>query len=460
MLEGPPIAHLARTVLCLVPALLLAGVGPALAGEQPSVAVVGVHGDGNQTAEELEAITADIVAGFKTAGFEVIHGSDLRNRLSSARESIVDEVYLEPVRSSFDEGRILYEKAQPEQAIVALSRAEAQLEGAEEFLRDPRLTVGVQLYLGLSHISLGHEDAARMAFSEVVRMDPDRVLDTLDYPPRIVDLFDSVRTQVLAREGASVAVEVFDGTMGARVFVDGRMVGTTPAVVSGLPPGFHTILVDGGGAGRWFEELTLFEGEYRTISAGLETKGLAQGDDRDFEDSRSGVTRRLYRELAVASGADLVAVAAFDEVGDFRVGLYSGRSGTFSVNATASLAAAPGARAAFVRQLVERIALYSDSGGSIKAERVDTETIPLVAGGNPRLNFHLFGYEERVVADASADRDLSSEPDLRRKPPKAVGVVVAIVAGVLGAGGAAAAIYAGASANQEPTAGILVVTVP
>ena len=423
------------------------------------MAVVGVHGDGIQSEEDIEAITGDIVAGFKIAGFEVIHGTELRNRLSSARESIVDKVYLEPVRSSFDEGRILYEKAQPEQAIVALSRAEARLEGAEEFLRDPRLTVGVQLYLGLCHISLGHQDAARLAFGEVVRMDPDRILDSLDYPPRIVDLFDSVRTEVLSREGASVALEVFDGTLGARVFVDGRMVGTTPAVVSGLPPGFHTVLVDGGAAGRWFSELTLFEGEHRAISADLEPRGLAQGDDRDFEDPRSGITRRLYRELAVATGTDLVAVAAFDEVGDFRAGLYSGRSGTFSVDATASLAAAPGARAAFVRQLVERIALYSDSGGSIKAERVAADTIPLVAGGNPILNSYLFGRAEPVAVDRTS-RDLTAEPDLRRKPPKAVGVVVAIVAGVLSAGGAAAAIYAGVSANQEPTSGVLVITVP
>ena len=460
MCKGPSPARLSWWILCLVPALWLAGVTPVLADGRPSVAVVGVHGDGSQTDEDLEAITKDIVAGFKTAGFEVIHGPELRNRLASARESVVDKVYLEPVRSSFDEGRILYEKAQPDEAIVALSRAEAQLEGAEEFLRDPRLTVGVQLYLGLCHISLGHEDAARRAFAEVIRMDPDRVLDTLDYPPRIVDLFDEVRAGVLSRKGGALAVEVFDGTMGARVFVDGRMVGTTPAVISGLPPGFHTVLVDGGEAGRWFSELTLSEGETRPITVELQARGLAQGDQRNFEDARSGVTRRLYRELAVATGADLVAVAAFDQAGDFRAGLYSGRSGTFSISATASLSAAPGARAAFVRQLVERIALYSDSGGSIKAERVHAETIPLVAGGNPLLNYYLFGHEERVVADGFQDTGPAVEPDLRRKPPKAAGVVVAIVAGVLSAGGAAAAIYAGTSANQAPTAGIIVVTVP
>ncbi len=440
-------------------ALVLAIPTPSLASGQPSVAVVGVHGDGDQSEEDLEAITADVVAGFKTAGFEVIHGSELRNRLASAREAIVDKVYLEPVRSSFDEGRLLYEKAQPEQAIVALSRAEAQLEGAEEFLRDPRLTVGVQLYLGLCHISLGYEEEARLAFGEVVRMDPDRILDSLDYPPRIVDLFDSVRTEVLSREGASVAVEVADGIMGARVFVDGRMVGTTPSVVSGLPPGFHTVLVDGGATGRWFAELTLFEGEYRTISAELEPRGLAQGSEATFEGPRSGVARRLYRELAVAAGTDLVAVAAFDEVGDFRAGLYSGRSGTFSVHATASLAAAPGARAAFVRQLVERIALYSDRGGTIKAERVATETIPMVVGANPILNGHLFGRPEPVVVDTTPIGP-EPDPDLRRKPPKAAGVVVAIISGALVAGGTAAAIAAGVNANQEPTSGVLVITVP
>jgi hypothetical protein len=440
----------------LVAALLAGLAGTAVAG-QPTVAVVGVHGDGDQTAGELDEIADAIVIGFKTAGFEVIHDDEVRNRLYAARESVVDKVFLEPVRQSFEEGRVLYEKAQPDAAILALTRAEAELEGAEEFLRDPRLTVDVQLYLGLAHVSLGHEDDARLAFGEVVRMDPNRVLDTLDYPPRIVSIFDEVRREVLAREGATLTVEA--SLTGARVFVDGRMVGTTPAMVSGLPPGFHTVLVDGGAAGRWFSELTLGEAEARHLKTDVEARGLVAGETETFEGSRSGLTRRLYRELAVASGADLVAVGAFDPAGDFRFCLYSGRSGTFSVDATASLAATPGARAAFVRQLVERVALYSDSGGTIKSERVAAEAIPMRIGSNPSLNSYLFGTEDRAVAEASTPRD-DTEPDLRRKPPKAAGVVVAIVAGVLGAGGAAAAIALGVDANQTQSGGLLVITIP
>ncbi len=445
----------ARLRLLLVIALCLAS-GTASA---QSVAVVGVHGDGEQSAEDLELISEALVAGFKTAGMEVVHGEDLRARLFGTREQLIDKVYLEPVRQSFDEGRILYEKAQPDVAIDALARAEAALEGVEEFVRDARLSVDVQLYLGLCHISLGDSDSARAAFAEVVRMDPDRILDTFEYPPRIVELFEEVRAEVLTRAGATIQVDS-GRTSGARVFVDGRMVGTTPVTVTGLPPGFHTLLVDGGAAGRFFKTWTLASGDSVAVEAELSRGNLGLSGDDPFQPERSPLSRRLYRELAFSAGVDLVAVAAFDQNGDFQLAMYSGRSGTFSASQTASLAAAPGARSAFVRQLVERVALYADDDGTIKEERISAGAVPLRMGTNSLLNEYVFGIEDRAVADASAVKEPEPEPDVRKKPPKAAGAVVAIVSGILGATAAGIGIYAGVTANQPTTGGVLVITIP
>ncbi len=444
----------------LLPVLLLAMLLPGAAGAV-SVSVVGVHGNGEQSREELFAMAQDMVAGFKTAGLQVVHGDDLRNRLFGQREQLVEHVFLDPVQSAFDEGRILYEKAQPDQAVAALTRAEGALDGVEQFVRDPRLSVDVQLYLGLAHLSLGNEDDARLAFSEVVRMDPNRVLDTLEYPPKIVELFEQVRAEVLRLAGAKLSIDS-GAHAGARVYVDGRLVGTTPTGVGPLPPGLHTVLVDGGAAGRWFASYTLAPGEEVAIEAELTTPSLGTGAGEEAQEARSPLTRRLYRELAVAAGTDLVAVAAFDPAGDFTVALYSGRSSTFSVSASASLSATPGARSAFIRQLVERVARYADGSGAIKDERVSPEAVTLVLGGNTVLNEYLFGAEDVAVADASASRPTeAAETKVQRQPNKAAGVVVAIVAGVLGATAAGVGIgLAAQSANQPDPGGVLVITLP
>jgi len=446
----------ALLLLLLPPLLVLPGVAEAV-----SVSVVGIHGNGEQDSEALLQMSEDMVAGFKTAGLEVVHGEDLRNRLFGSRETLVENVFLDPVRSAFDEGRILYEKAQPEASVEALARAEEALEGVEQFLRDPRLSVDVQLYLGLAHLSLGNEDDARQAFSEVVRMDPNRVLDTLEYPPKIVELFESVRAEVMRLSGASMHIHT-GAEMGARVYLDGRLVGTTPSTTRGLPPGLHTVLVDAGSGGRWFSTFTLRSGEEVEVEAKLATPSLGLGADEAPQAVRSPLTRRLYRELAVAAGTDLVAVAAFDEAGDFVLGLYSGRSSTFSVSAAASLAATPGARSAFIRQLVERVARYADESGAIKEERVSADAIALLLGGNILLDEYLFGAEDRAVTDASATRPVETEPTkVRRTPPKAAGVAVAIIAGVLGAAGAGIGIGLGVTqGNAADPGGVLVITLP
>jgi tetratricopeptide (TPR) repeat protein len=432
------------------------GLRPAQAAGSPSIAIFGAHGDGRLGEADLLALTEDLVIGFKNAGFVVVHGEDLKQRTYAARDTILERVFVEAVRQAFEEGRILYEQAQLDLAVDALRRAESAASGVSEFLRDPRLTVDVQLYIGLAQISMGQDDAAREAFGEVVRMDPNRVLDSLDYPPRIVELFEEVRREVLSRQGARIEVGAA-AVAGARVFVDGSMVGTTPAVVDGVPPGFHTLMVDGGADGRWSTELTLSSGEDKVFLAKLQRKGLARGDEDPWEGPRSGFSRRLFRELALSAGTDLVAVAAFDEQGNFQLALYSARSQNFSVPATASLSAQPASRSAFVRQLVERVALYADAGGGIKAERVAQDLVSMRLGGNPFLDAALFGTPAAAAMAQAEPEPLRDEDGRREGGGKAGGAVLAVVLGVLGGGAAAAAIYAGTRPKPEPVGTLLVI---
>lgn len=183
------------------------GVPAAWAATGVTIAVVGVHGNGEQDDDLLRALGDDLVRGFADAGLEVRSGQAVGTMLEPERDRLLERVYLSPVTRAFDEGRVLYEKAQPDQAIEALERAQAALLESDEFLRDARLRVDVPLYLGLSWFALGEGARAEPAFAEVVRADPARVLDSLDYPPNIVETFDRVRGELLAEELGSIAIE-------------------------------------------------------------------------------------------------------------------------------------------------------------------------------------------------------------------------------------------------------------
>jgi hypothetical protein len=432
------------------------GVSVAHAASGPSVAVVGVHGNGEQSADELRTLTEDVVKGLTKAGLDVRSGSSLGALLRPERDRLLEGVYLAPVSRAFEEGRILYEKAQPEQAIDALERAWAALGDNAEFLKDGRLRVDVPLYLGLARISLGDSEGAAAAFADVVRADSAKVLDSLDYPPNITELFDRVRADLLAAELASLSVQTAE-SQPARVFLDGRLVGTAPLGVENLPPGDHTLLIDGSTAGRYFETMDLAAGASVEVDADLRRLGLARSDGDDVLPARSSLTRRLYSELGTTTGADTVAVAGFDSAGDFQLALYSARSETFSVAVVASLSAAPGARSSFVQGLAERLAAYVDDSGGIKPERVASEAIPLRLGGNPVLNDLVLG--SVVVAVAGGEPPQADTPTVKKKGPHPGGIVALIVGGLLAGAGAGVGIWALTKPPVEQT-GALVIELP
>lgn len=431
------------------------GLSVAHAQGRPSIAVVGVHGSGDQGDEELRALAADLESALGSR-FVAAGGDGLFARFLPARSQILDTVFLAPARDALREGRIHYESARFDQAVEAFRRAESALAGNLEFVHDQRLLVDISLYLGLSYASMGARDDAREAFGEVVRLAPDRVLDTLEYPPKIVSAFDDVRQAILARDGASLSVTAPEGT---RLFVDGRRVGEGTAQVDDLPPGFHVLLAEKDGEGRQFVELILEEGERRAVEVELAFLGLAREGD-PFESARSGVTKRLYEEVARVSGTDLVAIAAFDPDGNLQLGLYSTRSDTFSEVVEASPAAAPATREAFVDQLVERLAAFADGSGAIVGDKVSA-TVPEVSlGENPVLDDLLFQAPPTAVAVAEPVAEPTPEPTARKeRKPVNPGAVVGVILGILGAGGAATGIYFAVRPAPEPV-GTLQIAIP
>ncbi len=456
----------ARSLAVLLAALL--GIGPlpfgarvAIAQDAPTatIAVVGVHGNGSQDDDTLRELHREVVVGLSDANrFEVVTGDALRARLEPKRDDILGEAFLGPARQAFEEGRVLYNQARPDEAIEAFDRAAAALDGNEEFLRDQRLVVEIALYRGLAFETRGKLKAARAAFADVVRLAPDRVLDTLEYPPSTVDLFNTVRGAVL-RDGAGThAVSLDESSTGdgpPAIRLDGRLVGTAPTTLERVPPGPHDLLVERDGGHRWYGSIEVRGGDEGATNARLRFRGLARRGER-MQSERSGTTRRLYRAVAEAAGTDLVVLAGFDEAGDFRVALHCRGAGTFSLSLTASLAASPGARGAFVRQLVERISRYADRDGLIIAEKVDAKVLPLLLGANPTLNEYLYVVPREDVPVATTSPGTEVEVKREGPPP---GAIVAIVLGILGGAGAGAGIYLATNPPTGP-AGTITVNVP
>jgi hypothetical protein len=54
------------------------------------------------------------------------------------------------------------------------------------------------------------------------------------------------------------------------VFLDGRLVGTTPVVLQDVPPGPHAVRIDLVGHRRWVTTIDLAPGARQRVAASLE----------------------------------------------------------------------------------------------------------------------------------------------------------------------------------------------
>ena len=457
---APPI----RALLTLALAGVLCArfsVGTARAEDAPTIAVIGVHGDGTLSSEEMERISDDVVAGFIESRFEAIYGDELALRLERSRETLPEKVFLAPVRDAVNEGQRLYRKAQPDKAVEVLQAAAVMLEQRKSLLRSPQLAVDLYLNLGLSQLSKGDRSQAERSFAEVVRIDPNRVLDSVNYSPKLMAAFDAVRDRMLAAPSGSIFVSLPGIGVEARVYVDGRLVGTTPITASRLPAGRHLVVVDGGELGQSVIDVDLAAGEQKDLEVLLSPGSLAVEDEL-FTPAKSKLSATLYREIGQASGVDLIAVAAFGPEGDFHLALYSPRAGAFSEPISATLQAAPGARTAFVRQLVQRISRYADDRGNIRSERLARQGLSMRVGDNPMLDALLWPRpQDEILPEEPRDDDAVA----RKKPPPPNPKVLGILGGIIGGSLAALGIGFGVDRalreqNSDHPVGVLIITIP
>jgi len=363
--------------------LLLAGLTSyALAADVPEVLVVGVHLPGLSSSAAAEAARTLTEALDATGKVDAVPPAEVSARIAG-RESLILTTYaLGPGRDRLQKGRLLYEGAQPDQAIPELEEAVRLLAGGFEVATDPREVHEALMLLGMSHVGLGNDAAAREAFARSASWDPGRRIDAVNYPPDVVALFDEVKAEIAARPPASLGVSASEE---ARVWVDGREVGTTPVSTLSLPPGQHALLVRAADGTSVFQTIELREGVSRTVTANLSTRSL--GTAAADSAGRSRQTRDLYRGVGAYAGTTVVALAGAVGPDQVAVQLYSPASGNFSRALTGDAGNDP---AAAIADLAPALAGYVAENGDIRTDRVSPQVIALDVSDNDVLAGLLF----------------------------------------------------------------------
>lgn len=400
----------------------------ALAARKPEVAVVGLHVASANDETGLEVANALSEALEQTGRVDAIPPGEVRGRMSGRKSLVLEGIFLGPGRVSLAEGRVLYERADFENAIPVLEGAAQALQDGMAGATSSKELIDCLLLLGLAHASIGEPDAARAAFKRVVVLDATRQLDAVNYPPKMVGMFNEVRQAVLALPGAVLNVTAAED--GAHVYVDGVERGEAPVKVDGLPPGVHYVLVQGADGRRSFSRVELGPGERMGFQAPLDQRALVGAGGQDTERARQ--VRQLYSSLGTHVATGLVLLGGELEDGRVALQLYETRTGNFSQ--VLRLAGGDDPAAAAIELAPQLVDLIT-SDGTLDPARVSGQVAPLDIDDNALLSGLLLD-PEPIVETVTVTRGL----------PWYVWSGIAVVA----AGGAATAVLILAPDPENP----------
>lgn len=419
--------------------LALLGCSSALAARRAEVAVVGVHVAGMDDKAAIEASAQLTEALDATEKIDTVTPGEVRGRLAGREALVVEGTFLGPGRADLNEGKVLYERAEFEGAIPVLGEAVEKLQDGLAGATDSKDLIEALILLGMAHASTGDAEQARKTFKAVVTLDPARELDQVNYPPRMVSLFNEVRGQVRAAPAARLVVQAPED--GARVYVDGIDRGQAPVTVEGLPPGTHYVLVIGAGGKRSFDEVELQPDGRRVYQAPLDTRALATAGGDAAERARQ--TRLLYSSLGTHIATGLVLIGGELPDGNVGMQLYETRTGNFS-----QILSAPsnGAPVSAMLDLVPSVAAWLTEDGTLRPDRVAKQVAPMALDDNALLASVLLD-PEPIIATVEVKKGW---------PWWAWAGVVTVAAG----GAAGTAIALTADEPVDPNQGTIVVSIP
>ncbi len=375
--------------------LLTLAVDSALAAP-PRAYVVGLHVPGlvgDSPEEAAEALTRALDNTGKVDAFDPLETS----RVIAGREALILDGYaLGPGQARLAEGRVLYDRAQPDQAILVLEDAAQQLAAGLAVSTDVRSLHEALMLLGVSYVGLGDETSARAAFRRSAILDPSRELDAVNYPPSVVSLFNEVRASVAKESPGRIAVTA---SVDAELFIDGKSRGPVVSGSIALVPGTHYVLVRSPAGASHFEAVELKAGGSVKIDALLSQRSV--GTSEDDTAARSKQTRELYKAVGQYASGGLVVFGGVLPSGQVALQLYSPTSGNFSKILTAE---ADGDAVTAIIDLAPALVAYIGENGDVRSDRVSAQVAALNVAENDVLAGLLYDPPETSGGEATAGR--------------------------------------------------------
>lgn len=405
--------------------LLLLLAAPALA--LPEVMVVGLHLPDQSTTDAVESAARLVEALDNTGKVEAIAPAAVSQRIAGREALILDTYALGAGRDRLNKGKVLYEGAQPEQAIPELEEAARLLAQGLAVSTDGRDLHESLMLLGLSYVGLGNEDAARSAFRRSAVLDPARQLDTVRYSPDVIALFNQVRDEAVALAPAELSIFA---SAASNVWIDGREIGPVPQASVKVAPGEHHVLVRASNGRSEFQVFVLAAGATQKMDVALNARPI--GLPAVEAPARSRQTRDLYRSVGTYASGWVVLLGGMTPTNQVAIQLYSPASGSFSRALTADAGDDP---IAAMTDLAPALVAYLGENGDIRADRASSQVIPLDTGANDVLAGLLFD-----------PRDPETQVVEVRRGPK---WYVWAGAGLLVAGGGATAAILALGATEE-----------
>ncbi|MGC8928309.1 MAG: PEGA domain-containing protein [Myxococcota bacterium] len=129
-----------------------------------------------------------------------------------------------------------------EKAIKPLKDAIQILEKNILYLEDTSVLTDAYLALSVAYFGTGMEDEGETYIRKCIRLDPYKEISPEQYPPLYLRIYDGIRKQTFQLPRGSI--KVTSNPSGAVIFVDGKQVGTTPALLKEIIKGEHYIRVE------------------------------------------------------------------------------------------------------------------------------------------------------------------------------------------------------------------------
>ncbi len=176
----------------------------------------------------------------------LINQSDVIKFLKGKRNEEAEKV--KNLKESLEKGikkvRALYDDLRVKKSLREISRLHKKIDADFMYLRNSKSLLLIYLYKAMNFLALGKKKKALAALTDMIRYDTKRKkhrLNPVKYPPTLIKLFESAKDKVI--NGSKSSLSVTGSPLGARVYLDGSLVGKIPLSLHEIPVGDHYLAV-------------------------------------------------------------------------------------------------------------------------------------------------------------------------------------------------------------------------